>query len=76
MAPALLVSVDEDPEEVGSYGHLVFQTALHYATALQEAGHTASAFHDASENHTSLAVGFGESGDEVTEAVGAFLDSL
>ena len=76
VAPALMVSVDEDPEEVGSYGYLVFQTALNYATALQEAGHTASTYHDAAEDHTSLAVGFGEDGDGVTEAVGAFLDSL
>ena len=30
---------------------------------------------DAAEDHTSLAVGFGEEGDN-TEAVGAFLDSL
>ncbi|MGB0592065.1 MAG: alpha/beta hydrolase fold domain-containing protein [Myxococcota bacterium] len=76
VAPALIVSVDTDPEVVGSYGYLVSQAAENYVSALTAQGHIASSYHDVSETHTSLAVGFGVASDGVTAAVGTFLDLL
>lgn len=76
VAPAMLVSVEASPEEPGSHGYIVHAAAEHYAEALRGAGHTASTVHDVDESHGTLATGFGEEGDRVTIAVGAFLDSL
>jgi len=76
VAPAMLISVDASPTEVGSHGFIVDQAAQHYAAALGDAGHIAQTFHDESETHASLSLGFGEENDEVTAAIGAFLDAL
>ena len=76
VAPALIVSVDEDPAVVGSHGHIVSETAKHYVSALSEKGHVGQAFHDITEDHASLAMGFGMDGDAVTETVEAFLNGL
>ena len=76
VAPAMLVSVDASTSEVGSHGYIVDQAARHYAAALGDAGHEAQTFHDESEDHAGLAMGFGAEGDAVTAAVGAFLDAL
>lgn len=76
VAPALVVSVDEDPAQAGSHGYIVSKTAERYVTALQEAGHMGEAFHDANEDHASLVTGFGLPGDLVTERVQDFLDNL
>jgi len=73
VAPAMLVSVGSDPDQAGTHGHIVDQTAQHYAAALQAAGHQATSFHDPDESHDSLAMGFGEAGDTVTQQVEAFL---
>ena len=74
-APALVVSVDEDPSVEGSYGYLVSRAAEHYVDALTVAGHHAVAFHDRNESHASLVGGFGETGDAVTEAIASFLEA-
>ena len=76
VAPALVISVDEDPARAGSHGYIVSKAAENYVTALQNAGHTGEAFHDAGEDHSSLVMGFGLPGDLVTERVQTFLDSL
>ncbi len=76
VAPAMLVSVEPSPDEPGSHGWLVDETARHYADALQAEGHVAATFHDSQETHATLATGFGASGDAVTEQVAAFLDDL
>lgn len=73
VAPAMMVSVGPDPDRPGTHGHIVDQTARRYAAALQAAGHRAQTFHDPSESHDSLAIGFGEADDAVTQQVGAFL---
>ena len=73
VAPAMMVSVDADPDQPGTHGYIVDQTARHYAAALQAAGHRAQTFHDSSENHESLAMGFGAADDAVTQQVEAFL---
>ena len=75
VAPAMMVSVGPDPDQPGTHGYIVDQTAKHYAAALQAAGHQAQTFHDPSENHDSLAIGFGEAGDAVTQQVEAFLSN-
>lgn len=75
-APAFIVSVDQDPEEVGTHGYIVSKAAERYVSALSAAGHHAERFHDANETHSSLVGGFGEEGDLVTDAIGAFLDGL
>ena len=75
-APALIVSVDTDPNEVGSYGYLVWETGQNYVSALVEAGHQAKHVHDPTETHSSLVGGFGDPGDLVTSEVEAFLESL
>lgn len=74
--PAMLVSVEPSPEDVGSHGYIVSQAAERYAQALLDAGHVAETFHDSAETHGTLATGFGADDDPVTEAVGAFLDAL
>jgi arylformamidase len=76
VAPAMLVSVQPSLSDPASHGYIVHAAAEHYAQALTEAGYTAATFHDASETHASLAMGFGAEGDAATEAVGAFLDGL
>ena len=76
VAPALLVSVEPDPAEPGTHGHIVNEAAQRYAAALQAAGNVAETFHDSGESHASLAIGFGAPGDPATEVVGAFLDAL
>ena len=76
VAPALLVSVEPDPAEPGTHGHIVNEAAQRYAAALQAAGNVAETFHDSAESHASLAIGFGAPGDPTTEVVGAFLDAL
>ena len=76
VAPALVVSVDEDPAQAGSHGYIVSKTAERYVTALQEAGHIGEAFHDAGEDHATLVTGFGLPGHLVTERVQDFLDNL
>ena len=76
VAPAMLVSVGPDPEEDGTHGYIVHHTAERYAAALHSAGHQATTFHDSSESHDSLAIGFGEAGDAVTQVVGDFLTGL
>jgi acetyl esterase/lipase len=76
VAPAMLVSVDRSPEEVGSHGYIVSRCAARYAEALRAAGHRVETLHDSDETHASLAIGFGAQGDRVTEAVSAFLDTL
>lgn len=76
VAPAFLVSVDQDPARAGSHGYIALKTTERYALALQEAGHVSDTFHDAAENHTTLATGFGAPGDAVTAKVGNFLDNL
>jgi arylformamidase len=73
VAPAMLVSVGPNPDRPGTHGYIVDQTATHYAAALQAEGHQAVHFHDPSESHSSLAVGFGEADDAVTQQVEAFL---
>ena len=75
VAPAMMVSVDQDPDQPGTHGYIVEQMAQHYAAALQAAGHRAETFHDSSESHDSLAIGFGAAGDAVTQQVEAFLSS-
>ena len=74
--PAMLVSVQPSPDDVGSHGYIVSQAAERYAQALRDAGHVAETLHDSDETHTTLATGFGADGDLVTEGVGAFLDAL
>ena len=73
VAPAMMVSVDADPDQLGTHGYIVDQTAQHYVAALQAAGHRALSFHDPRENHASLALGFGAADDVVTQQVAAFL---
>ena len=75
VAPAMMVSVDAEPDQPGTHGYIVDQTARHYAAALQAAGHRAQTFHDPSESHESLAMGFGAADDAVTQQVEAFLNS-
>ena len=75
-AKSLVISVDADPEEVGSHGYIVSNTANRYIEALREAGHQAETFHDSEETHSSLVNGFGEQGDRVTEVVDRFIESL
>ena len=74
-APALLVSVGPR-SRTGSHGDIVYRTAENYADALFAAGYTVETFHDEDENHDSLAIGFGESGDPSTAAAEAFLAGL
>ena len=71
----MMVSVGPDPNQPGTHGYIVDQTAQHYAAALQATGHRAQIFHDPSESHESLAIGFGEANDAVTQQVEAFLSS-
>ena len=75
VAPAMLVSVGSAPDQPGTHGYIVDQTAQHYAAALQAKGHRAQTFHDPNESHDSLAIGFGEDGDSVTQQVESFLIS-
>ncbi len=75
VAPAMMVSVGSDPDQPGTHGYIVDQTAQHYAAALLAAGHQAQTFHDPNESHDSLAIGFGKAGDDVTQQVEAFLNS-
>ena len=75
-APALVVSVDADPHQEGSHGYLVSKAAQRYVAALQNAGHQAEAFHDSNETHSSLVLGFGKPGDQVTDRVKRFLKTL
>ncbi len=76
VAPALLVSVEPSPTVRGTHGFIVSEAAARYSAALVQAGHVAETLHDSAETHASLAIGFGADGDRVTEAVGAFLDTL
>ena len=76
VAPAMLVSVGANSDQEGTHGYIVDQTAQHYAAALQTAGNEARTFHDPSETHDSLAIGFGAEGDSVTEQVEEFLSAL
>ena len=73
VAPALLVSVGPNPDRPGTHGYIVDQSAAHYAAALRAAGHAATTFHDPSESHESLAMGFGADGDAATQQVEMFL---
>lgn len=75
-ASAFIVSVDEDPEVEGTHGYIVSKAAERYVAALKDAGHSADHIHDSAETHSSLVGGFGESGDRVTEAIRAFLETL
>ncbi len=75
-APSLVISVDEDPEEEGTHGYIVARAAARYVEALRAAGHQAETLHDRAEDHSSLVLGFGAPGDQVTEAVGRYLDAL
>ena len=75
VAPAMLVSVGPNPDQAGTHGYIVNQTAQRYAAALKRAGHDATTVHDPSESHSSLAIGFGEEGDTVTQQVEAFLNA-
>ena len=74
--PAMLVSVEPSPDDVGSHGYIVSQASERYAQALLDAGHLAETLHDSGETHATLATGFGADADLVTEGVGAFLDAL
>ena len=65
----------KDPKKKGSYGYVVSSSANRYVTALQKAGHHATAIHDPNENHSSLVEGFGETSDQITQAVKEFLKS-
>lgn len=76
VAPALIVSVEPSPDEVGTHGFVVNKAAENYAAALQAGGHTVTTLHDSDETHASLAMGFGADDDLVTETVGAFLEDL
>ena len=71
----MLVSVGFGPDQPGTHGYIVDQTAQHYATALGAECHTAATFHDPVESHDSLAIDFGEEGDAVTQQVEAFLQA-
>ena len=72
VAPAMMVSVDANPDQPGTHGYIVDQTAQHYVAALQAAGHRAQSLHDPRESHASLAMGFGAADDMVTQQVEAF----
>ena len=76
VAPALFVSVEPSPEEIGTHGFIVNKAAENYAAALQAEGHTVTTLHDSDETHASLATGFGADDDLVTQTVGAFLEDL
>lgn len=75
-ASALIVSVDEDPEVEGTHGYIVSNAAARYVAALEEAGHSADRIHDRTETHSSLVMGFGEPGDQVTQKIQEFLATL
>ena len=76
VAPAMLVSVGDRPDQPGTHGYIVRQTSERYARALREHGHHAVTVHDDDENHTTLATGFGAPDDAVTRHVDAFLATL
>ena len=76
VAPAMLVSVGDRPDQPGTHGYIVRQTSERYARALREHGHHAVTVHDDDENHTTLATGFGAPDDAITRHVEAFLASL
>lgn len=76
VAPAMVVSVGDETDRVGSHGQIVFEAATRYAEVLTTAGHHVETVHDTGEDHSSLAIGFGADGDSVTAAVGSFLDAL
>jgi len=73
VAPALLLSVQPSPEDPGSHGYIVSQTAERYRAALEVVGHQASASHFNEETHTSLMVDFGTANHGPTQAVATFL---
>ena len=75
-APAFVVSVDADPEVVGSHGYIVSQAARRYVDALIAAGHHGRTIHDVTETHSTLVGGFGEDGDSTTESIVNFLAEL
>jgi len=73
---ALVVSVDADPQEQGTYGYIVSRAAERYIAALREAGHQADTLHDASETHSTRVGRFGGAGDLTTEATLRFIESI
>ena len=75
-APALIVSVDQDPQTKGSHGYIVSSAAKRYVAALKQAGHQATHIHDINETHSSMVNGFGQEGDRITQAIKEFLISL
>ena len=60
----------------GSHGYIVSNAAERYVAALEEAGHSADHIHDSAETHSSLVMGFGAPGDQVTETIQAYLATL
>lgn len=76
VAPALIVSVEPDPNTPGTHGYITAVTAQRYVEVLQNSGVTSDSFHDETESHASLAMGFGSSTDAVTNTVGLFIDGL
>jgi len=73
VAPAMLVSAEPSPDEVGSHGYLTAMASEHYVSALVDEGQVAITQHWSDETHSSLVLDFGSDGDEPSAAVDAFL---
>ena len=71
--PALLVSAEPSPTEIGSHGYVASTASEAYASTLVGHGVRAEAVHYDGETHNSLVMDFGTAGDQPTEAVAAFL---
>ncbi|MCP4675598.1 MAG: alpha/beta hydrolase [Deltaproteobacteria bacterium] len=73
--PSLLVSVQPSDKE-GTHGYIASNATRSYAELLTAAGHEATFVHFDNENHASLILDFGTTGDGPTETVATFLNEL
>lgn len=73
--PSLIISADPS-DTPGSKGYIAAQASREYVELLSGYGHQATWIHYDDETHASLVGDFGTVGDNPTEAVADFLDSL
>jgi len=73
--PSLIISA-EPSLTIGSHGYITSQASKRYVKLLTNLGHQATWRHFDHKTHVSLVLGFGIEGDEPTEELAKFLDSL
>ena len=73
--PSIIISA-EPSETIGSHGYITSQASQQHVQLLLNSGHQAIWKHYNNETHSSLVLDFGTNGDEPTNAVADFLNSL